>query len=206
MPNLNEKARITLEFIINFQRDNGYSPSMEQIKSALNTKSTRSVALQLKKLTELKFIERKENQRRAIKILSKPPSINVTKKIKVPVLGDIKAGFNSFADQNLEGYMDIPLSLTDGRSDVFILKVKGESMLRAAIKPGDLIVVGPQSTALNGDIVVAYDPEDDTTTVKRFKKVQNYAVLIPESDSQEYKPKIGTQFLIQGKVISVLPS
>jgi len=204
MQDLRSKTKEVLETIIQFQEENGYSPSIKDLKDILGNKSTRGIVLQLEKLQKLGYIQREKNSRRAIKILIKPTRIHKDKLIKAPVIGEIRAGYNALAEQNIEGYEEIPLLLARGRRDVFILRVKGTSMLKAGINPGDLAIIVPQNSANNGDIVVAFDPDDETATLKRFKRLQDYVMLLPESDDPAYQPRIGKQFVIQGKFIDVL--
>ena len=201
---LPSKTEKVLQIIIQFQSKNGYSPSITELKTIIGNKSTRGIVLQLDKLQKLGYIQREKNSRRAIKILSKPTRINKETMINVPVIGEIRAGYNALAEQNIEGYEKIPLLLAKGRRDVFILRVKGTSMLKAGINPGDLAIIAPQNSANNGDIVVAFDPDDETATLKRFKRLQDYVMLLPESDDPAYQPKIGKQFAIQGRFIDLL--
>jgi len=205
MSDLTLKDKKTLDFIVQYQGDNGYSPSLSEIKKALGTKSTRGAILHINKLIKYKYIERKENTRRAIKVLVKTTSSS-KETINAPILGDVKAGFGGIADQVLEGYKSVSLSLTGGRRDIFFLRVNGDSMSKAGINTDDLVLVAPQSIASSGDIVIAYDNERDEGTIKRLKRLKEFMVLLPESDNSTHEPRIGTNFLIQGKVIGLLPS
>lgn len=204
MLDLPSKTKKVLVAIAEFQDENGYSPSIQELKDILENKSTRGIVLQLEKLQELRYIKREKNSRRAIKILIKPRKIEKTKMIRIPIVGEIRAGYNALAEQNIEGYEEIPLLLAKGRRDAFILRVKGTSMLKAGINPGDLAIITPQNNANNGDIVVAFDPNEETATLKRFKRLQDYVMLLPESDDPTYEPKIGKQFVIQGKFVDLL--
>lgn len=204
MQYLLSKTEKVLQTIIQFQNKNGYSPSITELKTIIGNKSTRGIVLQLDKLQRLGYIQREKNSRRAIKILRKPTKINKETMINVPILGEIRAGYGSLAEQSIEGYKKIPLLLAKGQRDVFILRVKGTSMLKAGINPGDLAIIASQNSANNGDIVVAFDPDDETATLKRFKRLQDYVMLLPESDDPAYQPKIGRQFVIQGKFIDLL--
>lgn len=201
---LTSKTEKVLQTIVQFQSKNGYSPSIAELKVIVGNKSTRGIVLQLDKLQKLGYIRREINSRRAIKILHRPMKINKETMINVPIVGEIRAGYNALAEQNIEGHRQIPLLLAKGRRDVFILRVKGTSMLKAGINPGDLAIIAPQNNAINGDIVVAFDPNDETATLKRFKRLQDYVMLLPESDDPAYQPKIGKQFIIQGKLIDLL--
>jgi repressor LexA len=201
---LRTKTRKVLNTINEFQETNGYSPTIAELKGILHNKSTRGIVMQLEKLKKLGYIQRDKNSRRAIKILIKPEKTEKTEMIQVPVVGEIRAGYNALAEQNIEEYKTIPLLLARGRRDAFILRVKGTSMLKAGINPGDLAIITPQNNASNGDIVVAFDPDDETATLKRFKRLQDYVMLLPESDDPSYQPRIGKQFVIQGKFIDLL--
>lgn len=202
MNQLSDRTKQVLEYIIDHQKQNGYSPSIPEIMSAVGLKSFRGVTIQLDKLQALGYIQRDKKTRRAIKILNSPENLNSRESIKIPLVGEIKAGYNALAQENIEGYYSIPLTLLHGRRDAFLLRVQGQSMLKAGFKPGDLVIVVPQANPLNGDIVVAFDPDDDTATLKRFKKMDDYVLLLPESDSPKYQPKVGREFVIQGKVIN----
>lgn len=198
---LTDKALQVLNFIESFQDQNGYSPSIPEIRIGAKINSIRGVTLQLEKLQRFGYIQREKNSRRAIRILNKAEQIDSTEIVKIPLVGEIKAGSNALAEENIEGYYDVPLNLLHGRRDAFLLRVRGESMLKAGFNPGDVVIVAPQPNPLNGDIVVAFDPSEETATLKRFKKMDNYILLLPESDKPEYQPIIGRQFVIQGKVI-----
>jgi repressor LexA len=198
---LSEKALQVLNFIADFQSQNGYTPSLPQIMEGAKINSFRGVTLQLDKLKNLGYIQREKHSRRAIKILSNPINRDSSETVKIPLIGEIKAGYNALAQENIEDYYDIPLNLLQGRKDAFLLRVRGESMLKAGFNPGDTVIVIPQKNPLNGDIVVAFDPDEDTATLKRFKKMDDFVLLLPESDNPDYQPIIGRQFVIQGKVI-----
>ncbi|MBN1168594.1 repressor LexA [Candidatus Woesebacteria bacterium] len=201
---LNQNLIKTWHFIWNFQREHGYSPTLEQIREALNLKSKRGASIQLDKLEKLKIIDREKNARRAIKILAAPLDENLSyqdQQIKVPVLGEVIAGEPMFAEENIEGYANLSLADTKGRKSTFLLRIKGNSMNRAGFNPGDFALIIPQSTAENGDIVIAYEPENEEATIKKFKKVDDYVLLLPESNDPSYKPFIGDKFVIQGKVL-----
>lgn len=201
MQKITDKTLQVLNFIAAFQTQNGYSPSIPEICNGTKINSIRGVTLQLDKLQKFGFIQREKNSRRAIKILNKPEQINSSETIKIPLVGEIKAGYNALAQENIENYYNVPLGLLHGRRDAFLLRVNGRSMLKAGYNPGDIIIVAPQSNPLNGDIVVAFDPDDETATLKRFKKMDNFVLLLPESDDPRYQPKIGREFVIQGKVV-----
>ena len=203
MENLTSNAKNVFSFISSFQTKNGYSPSIPEIMRTTHIKSIRGVSIQLKKLQDLGYIHREKQARRAIKILL-PPLLN-QEMISLPLVGEIHAGQPTLAEQNIEGHFDVPVSDLHGRSDAFLLRVKGDSMSKAGFSSGDIVIVAPQPVPDNGDIVVAFNPEDTTATLKRFKKMDDYVLLIPESYNSEYKPIIAKEVMIQGKVIGKLP-
>jgi repressor LexA len=203
MTNLNDNTKKVLNFVSKFQSDNGYSPSIPEIVNSTGIKSNRGVSIQLEKLQNLGYIKRDKQARRAIKILSNPFT-NITETIKIPLVGVIRAGNPSLADQNIERYVNVSITDVHGRLDAFLLEVKGDSMTRAGFNQGDLAIVVPESMPNNGDIVVAFFENEETATLKRFKKMDNYVVLMPESYNSEYKPIITQEVSIQGKVLGKL--
>lgn len=202
---MNSKAQEAWKFIYNYQKLKGYSPSLKEIQESIHLKSLRGASLQLDKLEKLNYIQRKKGSRRAIEVLIEPEQKNSLDLVDVPLVGEIRAGTPLLAQENIEEYKKIPKYLLHGRSNTFLLKVKGDSMNKAGIKSGDIVIIGQQNSADNGDIVVAFLPEEETATLKRFKRMQEYILLLPESYNPEYKPIIETNILIQGKVIEKLP-
>lgn len=199
MTNLTDKAKNVFSYVSNFQTKNGYSPSIPEIMRATHIQSIRGVSLQLQKLQDLGYIHRDKQARRAIKILL--PPLSNQEFVSLPLVGEIRAGEPTLAQQNIEGYREVSTSDLHGRSDAFLLRVKGDSMSKAGLNTGDIVIVAPQPVPDDGDIVVAFNEHDDTATLKRFKKMNDYVILIPESHNSEYKPIIAREVMIQGKVI-----
>ena len=204
MTDISEKTIKVLEFVTNFHKNNGYSPSLNEIMTATGIKSLRGVTLQLDKLAQTGYIQRNKQKPRAIKILASRIDMKEEKTIKVPLVGEIPAGMPILAEQNIEEYREVPQYMLHGRSDAFLLRVKGNSMLKANIKSGDIVIVVPQPVPDNGDIVVALFPGENEATLKRYKKLDGYIALLPESDDPLYQPIIGKEFTIQGKLIGKL--
>ncbi len=122
---------------------------------------------------------------------------------KIPVVGRVAAGMPILAIENIEGSIVIDSSFMKKSRDCFALKVKGDSMINAGIFEGDLVIVAPQSNAINGEIVVAL--LDDEATIKTYEKIGNTIRLIPENDN--YSPIVidnTKSFSIAGKIIGVL--
>lgn len=200
MDNLSKNAKKVLLFISEFQAENGYSPSIPEIMGGTGIKSNRGVSLQLEKLQNLGYIHRDRQARRAIKVLVNPVTQD-TEKVKVPLVGEIRAGQPNYAEENIEDYYKVPTIDVHGRTDAFLLRVKGDSMTKAGFNEGDLAIVVPEEVPRNGDIVVAFMPDDDVATLKRYKKMDSYVVLLPESYNPEHKPIIEKNIMIQGIVL-----
>lgn len=203
MYQMTDNTTKVLNFVSKFQIENGYSPSIPEIMGATGIKSNRGVSLQLDKLQSWGFIFREKQSRRAIKVLSNPISEEV-QTVKVPLLGEIHAGNPDLADQQIEEYREVPITEVHGRKDAFLLRVKGDSMTRAGFEEGDIIIAVPNPTPNNGDIVVALMPEENVATLKRFKKMEDYFVLLPDSYNPVHNPIIAKQVMIQGKVLGKL--
>ncbi|MCG3206387.1 MAG: LexA repressor [Elusimicrobia bacterium] len=202
MNNLTDNAKKVFIYITKFQLKNGFSPSVPEIMKATGIKSLRGVSIQLEKLQDWGFIHRDKQARRAIKILMPPLPDEMT--MKLPLVGEIRAGLPTLASENIEGYRDVLTSDLHGRSDAFLLRVRGDSMSKAHLNSGDIVIVAPQPVPDNGDIVVAFMPDEETATLKRFKKMDDYVMLLPESHNPEYQPIIARSVMIQGKVIGKL--
>ena len=202
MDKLTDNTKNVLDFITKFQSENGYSPSIPEIMSATGIKSNRGVSIQLEKLQNLGYIRRNKQARRAIKILL--PSLPDKDVVKLPLVGEIRAGQPALANETIEEYRNVSKSDLHGRSDAFLLRVRGDSMSKAGLNTGDIVIVTPQPVPNNGDIVVAFNPNEETATLKRFKKMSEYVVLLPESHNPDHKPIIAKEVMIQGKVLGKL--
>ncbi len=202
-----EKLNKIWHFISQYQQEHGYSPSYAELAIVAGVTSKRGVSIQLKKLEAKKLISRTSTSRRAIKILEKPSDANAPTSVtvKIPILGEVVAGVPRYAEQNIEGYLSVSLAETHGTKDAFLLKIDGSSMNKLGYETGDFAIVLPQSTAVNGDVVIAFDPEEETATVKRYKRADEFILLIPESYDPKFKPIVGNSFVIQGKVVGRIP-
>ncbi len=181
-------------YIINYKKDNGISPTVRDICKDLSIKSTATAKYYIDKLVERGLINKQDDKKRALTIKNKLSSESLT----VPLLGTITAGTPIFAVENLEGYYQIPSEYYSD-SEVFMLKVKGDSMINANILNGDKIIVKKTDVCNNGDIVVAL--LDDSATVKRFMLKNGVPVLHPENEA--YEDIVGT-FKILGVVSGLM--
>ena len=196
---ITKKQTEILEYIKSQILNKGYPPSVRDICTAVNLKSTSSVHAHLETLEKNGYIRRDPTKPRAIEIID--DNFNLTRRevVNVPLIGQVAAGQPLLAVENITGYFQIPAEFIP-KEEVFMLNVKGESMVNAGIYDGDQIIVKQQSTASNGEIVVAL--VDDSATVKRFYKENGHIRLQPENDFME--PIIVDSCEIIGKVIGLI--
>ena len=176
----------------------GYPPAVREICQAVQLKSTSSVHSHLETLERNGYIRRDPTKPRTIEILDDEFALARRDMINVPVIGTVAAGSPILAEQNIEEYMPIPVEMLPS-ADVFMLKVKGESMIEAGIFHNDKVIVARQTTAENGDKVVAL--LDDSATVKTFYRENGHIRLQPENASMD--PIIVENVEILGKVIGL---
>ena len=195
---ITQKQSDILEFIKSELLSKGYPPTVRDICNAVNLKSTSSVHAHLETLEKNGYIRRDPTKPRAIEIIDENFSLTGREIVNVPIVGRVAAGEPLLATQNIENYFPIPMEFMPN-NDVFILEVKGESMINVGIFEGDWIVVEKKNTARNGEIIVAL--VDDSATVKTFYKEDGHIRLQPENDTMD--PIIVPACKILGKVISL---
>ena len=186
-----DKSEQIFEFMQKFIAENGYSPTVREICKACDIKSTATVFTYLNQLADRGVINKAENRNRAVSLKQKV--------VNVPLIGTVAAGQPIFASENYEDMYSIPNNFFMGE-DLFMLNVKGDSMINIGMFDGDKIVVRKQETANNGDIVVAL--VDDSATVKRFFKRNGEIVLHPENDNMQ--DFIFKEVQILGKVVGLM--
>ena len=189
MPRTSNKSQLILEFVNSFVQENGYSPSVREIGAAVGLRSTASVSYHLQALQDKGLLQSpgSKGRKRAIVTTVRPGQI--------PVIGVVTAGLPILAVENQEGTL-----CWDGDPSCFALRVRGDSMINAAILSGDLVVVRPQQHADDGQIVVARI--GDEATVKRLRRRNGEIWLMPENDN--YAPIDGTEAEIIGLVKAVV--
>ena len=209
LPPLTARQREVLEFIRKFMTNEGYPPTVREIGAHFGF-VPRSVFDHLKALERKGYLRRAASKSRSLQILEPgtspvprsafavPPSYR-----ELPILGRVAAGQPLLSDQNLEGTSVVPQDWVNG-DEAFLLKVQGESMIGAHICPGDQALVRRQSTAENGDIVVAL--LNDEATVKRIFFRPDGIVLQPENPAMPpiQVKKSEKSFQIVGKVVGIL--
>ncbi|WP_026477838.1 transcriptional repressor LexA [Alkaliphilus transvaalensis] len=199
---LNTKQIEILQYMKSQINEKGYPPSVREICEAVGLRSTSTVHGHLSKLEDKGYIRRDATKPRAIEILLNDTVDYQLKKeiINIPIVGKVTAGQPILAVENVEDTFPMPMDFIDsGNSTVFMLTIKGDSMIEAGIMDQDYVVVRQQSIARNGDIVVALIGEE--ATVKRFYREADHIRLQPENSSME--PIIVKEASILGKVIGV---
>ena len=191
----NSQRRI-LEFIKKEIELKGYPPSVREICEAVNLKSTSTVHGHLEQLEKRGLIRRDSTKPRAMEVLENP----LSKGRSVPLVGRVTAGIPILAEENIEDYIVLPQDLVGSDDELFALRVRGESMIRAGILNGDFIIVRKQSHADNGDIVVAMI--EDEATVKRIFFERDGVRLQPENPY--YDPIYSRKVTVVGKVSALI--
>ena len=189
MPRTSDKAEKILEYVNAFVQENGYAPSVREIGAAVGLRSTASVSYHIQALQEKGMLSGpgEKGRKRALSTGIRPGQI--------PVIGVVTAGLPILACENQEGTM-----AWDGDPGCFALRVRGDSMINAGILSGDKVVVRPQQTAMDGQIVVARI--GDEATVKRLHRKNGDIWLVPENDA--YEPIDGREAEIIGLVKAVV--
>jgi repressor LexA len=202
---LTERQRQVLEFIDERTREQGYPPSVREIGEAVGLSSPSTVHAHLAALQDKGYLRRDPTKPRAIEIALEPSTgtaIDRRPVRNVPLLGDVAAGTGVLAAENVEEVIPVPTDLC-GEGELFMLRVRGESMIDAGIFDGDYVVARAQRTADNGDIVVAGIPGEEAT-VKTFLRKRNKVVLRPANaamDDLVYDP---TDIEIYGKLVTLM--
>lgn len=196
---ISKRQEDILEFIKEEVRTKGYPPSVREIGEAVGLASSSTVHGHLNRLESKGLIRRDPTKPRAIEILDQD---DITKQgvIHVPLVGKVTAGMPITAIENIEEYFPIPDFYGTSDDHIFMLEIMGESMIEAGILDGDYVIVKQQSTADNGDIIVAMTEENEAT-VKRFFKEDGYFRLQPENSSMD--PIIVEKVSVLGKVVGL---
>src|SRR6478672_71882 len=181
---LTARQREILEVIERHMRDRGYPPSVREIGEAVGLTSPSTVHNHLASLQRLGYLRRDPTKPRAIEVRYDRSSASPIERRPVrhvPLVGDVAAGTDVLAQENVEEVMPLPADFT-GDGDLFMLRVRGESMIEAGILDGDFVVARAQPTAHKGDIVVAGIPGEEAT-VKSFSRTGGKVSLVPANSS-----------------------
>ena len=210
---ISKRQQLILDYMKAQILERGFPPSVREICDAVSLKSTSSVHAHLEALEKNGYIKKDPTKPRAIEILDddfqgirlgrfvQTEDVAPTSEIaQVPVLGDVAAGLPLLAVEQVQSYFPFPVDRLPNK-ETFLLKVRGDSMIEAAILDGDYVLVEQSQAARNGEIVVAL--VDDSATVKRFYQENGYVRLQPENSSMEPILVYG-DLQILGKVIGVM--
>jgi repressor LexA len=202
---LSPRQREILQFIEAEARQRGYPPSVREIGEAVGLTSPSTVHSHLNTLSRLGYLRRDPSKPRAIEVRWDPNSGAVIERRPVrhvPLVGDVAAGTDVLAQENVEELLPVPLDFT-GEGELFMLRVRGESMIEAGILDGDFVVARHQTVANNGEIVVAGIPGEEAT-IKTFTSTGDRVVLLPANPAlgpMEFSPDEVSVF---GRVVTVL--
>ena len=199
---ISAKQREILEYIKQQLLSKGYPPAVREICEAVHLKSTSSVHSHLESLEKNGYIRRDPTKPRAIEIIDDEFGLTRREMANIPIIGTVTAGEPILAVENITGYYPLPLDMLSEvpNNDLFMLKVKGESMIEAGILDGDHVIIRQQDNARNGDIVCAL--VEDSATIKTFYKESDHFRLQPQNSSMD--PIIVKDCKILGKVIGLL--
>ncbi len=205
MADLNDRQRRILEFIDSQIRDRGYPPSVREIGNAVGLTSTSTVHAHMATLEKMGYLRRDPTKPRAIELNYETGSGAMVERrpaTHVPLIGEIAAGTDVLAAEHVEDVYPLPQDFT-GEGQLFMLRVRGESMIEAGILDGDYVVVRRQPTADNGDIVAAGIPGDEAT-VKTLERRADTVVLHPANPAMEDLVFSPSDVSIYGKVVTVI--
>jgi repressor LexA len=204
---LTKRQQEIFDFIRKHSAKYGYPPTVRDIGKAVGLASSSTVHAHLANLEKIGLLRRDPSKPRAIELLDKAVGSavesvrGIVRSEGLPLVGSVAAGQPVLAEENIEDYVSVP-EIAGGRDGGFLLRIRGDSMKNAGILEGDYVVVHPQDTAQDGDVVVALLGED--ATVKRFFRETDHVRLQPEND--ELEPIRTKEVKVLGRVVGLLRS
>lgn len=202
---LTDRQRQILEFIERTVGDRGYPPSVREICTAVGLTSPSTVHTHLSSLQKMGYLRRDATKPRAIEVrFDRGSGVTADRSPvrHVPLVGDVAAGTGVLAQENVEELMPLPAQFT-GEGELFMLRVRGDSMIDAGVFDGDFVVVRSQATADTGDMIVA-GIDDDEATVKTFEARGGMITLRPANERYEPIVRPADEVTIFGRVVTVL--
>lgn len=199
-----KKEREVLDYLAQFQRQFGYSPTLQEIAEATAHKSISTVHALIKSLVDKGYIQKVDGNNRVLKIVDQKVTFSLlgsTASIELPLMGFIAAGkpLEPYSDPNATFH--VSASMISGKRTAYVLQVKGNSMIEDGIFEGDYVVIEKTNTAVNGDIVVAL-VDNNLATLKRFYNENGKIVLKPANSEME--PIYPNALTIQGKAVGIV--
>jgi len=203
---LTKRQQEIFDFIRKYSAKYGYPPTVRDIGKAVGLASSSTVHAHLANLEKIGLLRRDPSKPRAIELLDRAvgsavESVRGIVRPGLPLLGSVAAGQPILAEENIEDYVSVP-EVAGGEEGEYLLRVRGDSMKNAGILEGDFVVVRPQDTARDGDVVVALLGEE--ATVKRFFHESDHIRLQPENDAME--PIRSKEVKVLGRVVGLLRS
>jgi repressor LexA len=204
---LTKRQQEIFDFIKRYAAEHGYPPTVRDIGKAVGLTSSSTVHAHLANLVKAGLLRRDPSKPRAIELLDRATNAaadalrSIGGPTGLPLVGQVAAGQPILAEENIEEYVEVP-SLAGGELGEYVLRVRGESMKDAGILEGDFVVVRPQETATDGDIVVALVGEE--ATVKRFYREPDHVRLQPENATME--PIRSKDVRVMGRVVGLFRS
>jgi repressor LexA len=198
---LTKRQQEIFDFIKKYSAKYGYPPTVRDIGKAVGLASSSTVHAHLANLEKIGLLRRDPSKPRALELLDRVGDSvkSIVQPSGLPLVGQVAAGQPVLAEENIEDYVDVP-SVAGGEDGQYLLRVRGDSMKNAGILEGDFVVVRPQDTADDGDIVVALVGEE--ATVKRFFREDDHVRLQPENPAME--PIRSKEVRVLGEVVGLL--
>ncbi len=201
---LYRKEREVLEYLAQFQKQYGYSPTLTEISKATGHKSNSTVHTIIRALVEKGYVQKVDGNTRVLKIIDEKAALALlgqTPSIELPLMGFIAAGRPLEPHTDPNATFQISASMITGKKTAYVLQVKGESMIEDGILDGDYVVIEKTDVANNGDIIVAL-VDDNLATLKKFYKEGERVVLKPANSAME--PIYPNSLKIQGIAVGVV--
>lgn len=201
---LYRKEREVLEFLVQFQNQFGYSPTLSEIAKATNHRSNATVHTIIRSLVEKGYVQKVEGNSRVLKVIDQKINATMsgtTTSIELPLMGFIAAGRPLEPHTDPNATLQVSASLISGEKTAYALQVKGESMIEDGILDGDYVIIEKDREVKNGDIVVAL-VDDNLATLKKFYKEEGRVVLKPANAAMQ--PIYPLQVSIQGRCVALI--
>ncbi len=203
--NLKPKQIQAIKSIRNWLMHHGKTPSVRELMTSLGYKSPRSASLIIEDLIKKGLLKKRPGGEIQLIQDQGINSTNNARTVNIPLVGNVACGLPILAEENIEALLPVSLNIARPGHRYFFLKARGDSMDQAGINDGDLVLVRQQSSAENGDIVVALI--DEEATIKEFQKTKGSIILKPKSSNKKHQPIILTNnFQIQGVVVTAIPN
>ena len=201
---LYKKEREVLEFLVQFQNTNGYSPTLTEISKATGHRSNSTVHSLIRSLVEKGYVQKVDGNARVLKVIDQKIAAVMSgnkQSVELPLMGFIAAGRPLEPHTDPNATFQVSASMLSGEKTAYVLQVKGESMIEDGIFDGDYVVIEKDREVRNGDIVVAL-VDDNLATLKKFYKEDGRVVLKPANSAMQ--PIYPTRITIQGKCVGLV--